>query len=254
MDEEYEIIMVTFEDFKNDIISKNDKIKSKDEYWWANLKNDLLFYSNTLQGEKRDLVNILLADIIQKYINIMTTNATLSPIEKLKRVDRQSINLGLSNQDFIDFLSVLIKYVKTTSKFMEDVEIINVEAVPGLALRESIKDPSSALQYLSRLGEARGILDISILYNDFFVQSLLTLEFIVANAYIENMGRLHDPQLSCFDIKPVNPNQEDNKIDEKVAKLHLDKVGATLSKLSNEQADYIGVPIQGPFKSDNYRY
>ena len=40
MDEEYEIIMVTFEDFKNDIISKNDKIKSKDEYWWANLKND----------------------------------------------------------------------------------------------------------------------------------------------------------------------------------------------------------------------
>ncbi len=43
-------------------------------------------------------------------------------------------------------------------------------------------------------------------------------------------------------------------LDEKVAKLHLDKVGATLSKLSSEQADYIGVPIQGPFKSDNYRY
>ena len=43
-------------------------------------------------------------------------------------------------------------------------------------------------------------------------------------------------------------------LDEKVAKLHLEKVGATLSKLSNEQADYIGVPVQGPFKSDNYRY
>jgi len=43
-------------------------------------------------------------------------------------------------------------------------------------------------------------------------------------------------------------------LDEKVAKLHLDKVGATLTKLSNEQADYIGVPVQGPFKSDNYRY
>ena len=34
----------------------------------------------------------------------------------------------------------------------------------------------------------------------------------------------------------------------------LDKVGATLSKLSNEQAEYIGVPVQGPFKSDSYRY
>ena len=43
-------------------------------------------------------------------------------------------------------------------------------------------------------------------------------------------------------------------LDEKVAKLHLEKVGATLSKLSKEQADYIGVPVQGPFKSDNYRY
>ena len=57
------------------------------------------------------------------------------------------------------------------------------------------------------------------------------------------------------------PNNYKNKVytlprhlDEKVAKLHLDKVGATLSKLSNEQAEYIGVPVQGPFKSDNYRY
>ena len=57
------------------------------------------------------------------------------------------------------------------------------------------------------------------------------------------------------------PENYENKVytlprhlDEKVAKLHLDKVGATLSKLSNEQADYIGVPVQGPFKSDNYRY
>ena len=43
-------------------------------------------------------------------------------------------------------------------------------------------------------------------------------------------------------------------LDEKVAKLHLAKVGATLSKLSAEQADYIGVKKLGPFKSDHYRY
>ncbi|MEO1243658.1 MAG: adenosylhomocysteinase [Pseudomonadota bacterium] len=43
-------------------------------------------------------------------------------------------------------------------------------------------------------------------------------------------------------------------LDEKVAKLHLDKVGAQLSKLSEEQADYIGVPVQGPYKTDQYRY
>ncbi|MCW8915125.1 MAG: adenosylhomocysteinase [Magnetovibrio sp.] len=43
-------------------------------------------------------------------------------------------------------------------------------------------------------------------------------------------------------------------LDEKVARLHLDKLGATLTKLSQEQADYIGVSVDGPFKPDTYRY
>ena len=43
-------------------------------------------------------------------------------------------------------------------------------------------------------------------------------------------------------------------LDEKVATLHLAKVGAKLTKLSKAQADYIGVPQQGPFKTDHYRY
>ncbi len=58
-----------------------------------------------------------------------------------------------------------------------------------------------------------------------------------------------------------NSNDYANKVytlprhlDEKVAYLHLEKVGAKLTKLSKDQADYIGVSIKGPFKSDNYRY
>jgi adenosylhomocysteinase len=43
-------------------------------------------------------------------------------------------------------------------------------------------------------------------------------------------------------------------LDEKVARLHLKKVGAVLSELSDEQAAYIGVPKQGPYKPDSYRY
>ena len=43
-------------------------------------------------------------------------------------------------------------------------------------------------------------------------------------------------------------------LDEKVARLHLKKVGAKLTELTNEQAEYIGVKKQGPFKSDAYRY
>ena len=46
----------------------------------------------------------------------------------------------------------------------------------------------------------------------------------------------------------------DKKLDEEVARLHLDKLGAKLTKLSKEQADYIGVPVEGPFKPETYRY
>jgi adenosylhomocysteinase len=43
-------------------------------------------------------------------------------------------------------------------------------------------------------------------------------------------------------------------LDEKVARLHLGKLGARLTQLSKDQADYIGVPIEGPYKPDHYRY
>jgi adenosylhomocysteinase len=44
------------------------------------------------------------------------------------------------------------------------------------------------------------------------------------------------------------------KLDEEVARLHLDKLGAKLSTLTQKQADYIGVPVEGPYKSEHYRY
>src|SRR4029434_902195 len=59
----------------------------------------------------------------------------------------------------------------------------------------------------------------------------------------------------------TNPGKYKNQVytlpkqlDEKVARLHLDKIGVTLTKLSDKQASYIGVPQAGPFKSDHYRY
>ncbi|MBN2383137.1 adenosylhomocysteinase [bacterium] len=43
-------------------------------------------------------------------------------------------------------------------------------------------------------------------------------------------------------------------LDEEVARLHLDRLGVKMTRLNQKQADYIGVPIDGPFKPDNYRY
>jgi adenosylhomocysteinase len=44
------------------------------------------------------------------------------------------------------------------------------------------------------------------------------------------------------------------KLDEEVARLHLEKIGVKLTKLSKKQADYIGVPVEGPYKAEMYRY
>ena len=44
------------------------------------------------------------------------------------------------------------------------------------------------------------------------------------------------------------------ELDEEVARLHLDRLGARLTRLTQEQADYIGVKVEGPYKSDLYRY
>jgi len=43
-------------------------------------------------------------------------------------------------------------------------------------------------------------------------------------------------------------------LDEQVARLHLDKLGAKLTKLTPQQAEYIGVPVEGPYKPGHYRY
>jgi adenosylhomocysteinase len=58
-----------------------------------------------------------------------------------------------------------------------------------------------------------------------------------------------------------NRDQYENKVyvlpkhlDEKVARLHLKKIGVNLTTLSQEQADYIGVPVEGPYKPNHYRY
>jgi len=58
-----------------------------------------------------------------------------------------------------------------------------------------------------------------------------------------------------------NPGKYENKVytlpkelDEEVARLHLGKLGAKLTKLSPEQAEYLGVKVEGPYKPDHYRY
>ena len=57
-------------------------------------------------------------------------------------------------------------------------------------------------------------------------------------------------------VAPTDTSSDDDRtaVHEEVARLHLEKIGVKLTKLSQKQADYIGVPVEGPFKSEHYRY
>jgi len=56
------------------------------------------------------------------------------------------------------------------------------------------------------------------------------------------------------DTYKVNVYTLPKKLDEEVARLHLEKIGVKLTRLTEKQADYIGVPVEGPYKAENYRY
>jgi adenosylhomocysteinase len=68
-------------------------------------------------------------------------------------------------------------------------------------------------------------------------------------------------QIELWEDSKASPRKYENKVymlpkhlDEKVARLHLEKIGVKLTEMSKEQADYIGVDQQGPFKPEHYRY
>jgi adenosylhomocysteinase len=52
----------------------------------------------------------------------------------------------------------------------------------------------------------------------------------------------------------INVHVLPKQLDEEVARLHLEQIGVKLTKLTREQSEYIGVPVEGPFKPDHYRY
>jgi len=77
--------------------------------------------------------------------------------------------------------------------------------------------------------------------------------FVMSNSFTNQVMA----QIELF----TNSSSYENKVytlpkhlDERVARLHLDKLGVKLTKLSNEQAEYLGIPVDGPYKPEHYRY
>jgi adenosylhomocysteinase len=77
--------------------------------------------------------------------------------------------------------------------------------------------------------------------------------FVMSNSFT-NQTIAQVELFTRTDAYPVGVYVLPKHLDEKVARLHLDALGVKLTTLTQEQADYIGVPVEGPYKSDAYRY
>jgi len=132
--------------------------------------------------------------------------------------------------------------------FDNEIDIAGLTNLPGVR-RENIKPQvdkwimpnGRAIILLSEgrllnLGNATGHPSF-VMSNSFTNQTMAQIELFVNNANYEKKVYVLPKYL-----------------DEKVARLHLDALGVKLTQLSKEQADYIGVPVEGPFKPDSYRY
>jgi adenosylhomocysteinase len=86
--------------------------------------------------------------------------------------------------------------------------------------------------------------------------------FVMSSSFTNQVLAQLDLHLSAEGKPTLSGTQYDEqrvytlpkKLDEKVARLHLEKLGVKLTRLSPEQAAYIGVPVEGPYKPDHYRY
>jgi adenosylhomocysteinase len=75
--------------------------------------------------------------------------------------------------------------------------------------------------------------------------------FVMSNSFSNQVLAQMDLWKNNYEI---NVYRLPKQLDEEVARLHLEHLGVKLTRLTKEQADYIGVPVEGPYKSDHYRY
>ncbi len=137
--------------------------------------------------------------------------------------------------------------------FDNEIQVAQLEAMEGVT-REVIKDDSIPGGPVTRfnfpdghsiylLAEGRLInLGCATGHPSFVMSNSFTNQTIAQIDIRKNLDR------------KVGVYRLDKELDEEVARLHLDKLGAKLTTLSQEQADYIGVPVGGPYKPEHYRY
>jgi len=137
--------------------------------------------------------------------------------------------------------------------FDNEIQVAELENMPGV-VKEIIKEDSVPGGPVSRFTFADGR-SIYLLAEG----RLINLGCATGHPSFVMSNSFTNQTIAQIDIRN-NPDREigvtrlSKELDEEVARLHLDKLGAKLTELSVDQADYIGVPVEGPYKPEHYRY
>jgi adenosylhomocysteinase len=184
-----------------------------------------------LQASMQGYSVLTLEDVVERADVFITTtgNKDIITVEDMARMKHQAI-------------------VGNIGHFDNEIDILGLENYPGIE-RINIKPQVDEWRFpdghsiivlsegrLLNLGNATGHPSF-VMSNSFSNQTIAQIELFSKNDEYEK--RVY-----------VLPKH----LDEKVARLHLDAVGVKLTTLTDEQAAYIGVPVEGPYKPDHYRY
>ncbi len=168
----------------------------------------------------------------------------------LDQIDILVTGTGNKNVITLDHLLGLkhLAIVANVGHFDNEIDMAGLESLP-----DAVKVEIKPQVHEWRLPTGRSILVLS-------EGRLMNLgnvtghpSFVMSNSFTNQVLA----QLELFlhlDDYPVGVYVLPKKLDEKVARLHLDALGVELTELSPEQAAYIGVPVEGPYKPDHYRY
>jgi adenosylhomocysteinase len=137
--------------------------------------------------------------------------------------------------------------------FDNEIQVAELENMPGVT-KEVIKEDNVPGGPVSRFTFADGRCIYLLAEGRLINLGCATghPSFVMSNSFTNQV-------IAQIDIRN-NPDREiavtrlSKELDEEVARLHLDKLGAKLTTLSSEQASYIGVPAEGPYKPEHYRY
>ena len=137
--------------------------------------------------------------------------------------------------------------------FDNEIQVAELENMPGVT-KEIIKDDTVPGGPVSRFTFADGK-SIYLLAEG----RLINLGCATGHPSFVMSNSFTNQTIAQIDIRnnrdrEIGVTRLSKELDEEVARLHLDKLGAKLTTLSSEQADYIGVPVDGPYKPEHYRY